>query len=168
METHTSHYEKAENWSPPLTQQYEYPSAWTRPAQPPVISRERTQRQREGMGMAKAGPRMPKVRAVALARAFKRGLVVTSLAIFASFSGLVAFHQVTSTASQQSASSSPPTPTSTSSSTRNSFFNQQGGNTFGTGSSTSSGGSASSSSSSTSSSGSSSSSPSPVSGSHVS
>lgn len=167
METNTSRYDKTGSWGPSLVQQYGSPSAQTRPGRFPVTPQDRMQWQRGGAGTAKAAPRMPKARAVALARAFKRGLVVASLAVFTSFSGLVAFHQAISADSQQSTSSSQATPTSTPS-TSNSFFNQQGGNTFGSGSSTSSGGSDSSSSSSTSSSGSNNSSSSAVSGSHVS
>ncbi len=167
METNTSRYDKTGIRGLSLTQQYRVPSTQTRPDRLPVTPQDRTQWQRGGAGTAKAASRMPKTRALALARALKRGLVVASLAVFTSFSGLVAFHQAISANSQQSTSSSQATPTSTPS-TSNSFFNQQGGNTFGSGSSTSSGGSDSSSSSSTSSSGSSNSSPSPVSGSHVS
>jgi hypothetical protein len=167
METNTSQYDKTGIRGLSLTQQYGIPSAQTRPSRIPITPQDRMQRQREGAGTAKGAPRMPKARAQALARAFKRGLVLASLAVFTSFSGLVAFHQMAGASSQKSSTASQATPTSTPSSSNN-FFNQQGGNTFGTGSSTSSGGSDSSSSSSTSSSGSSNSSPSPVSGSHVS
>ncbi len=90
---------------------------------------------------------MPKARALALVRTFKKWLVVASLAAFVSFSGLVAYHHVGTAASQ----------TSSSSQDSNGFLNQQGGNNFG--SSNSSQGSTS---------GTSNSSQAPVSGSHTS
>ncbi|HEY0755631.1 MAG TPA: hypothetical protein VGD98_16860 [Ktedonobacteraceae bacterium] len=71
--------------------------------------------------------RMPKVRALALARLFKQALVVTSLAAFASFSGLVAYHQINTSSSQKSTTSP-----KTTSQQNNTFFNQQGGNNLGT------------------------------------
>lgn len=77
--------------------------------------------------------RMPKAKALALVSLFKKSLVVMSLAAFASFSGLVAYHQVNSSSNQQSTTST----TSSSQQNNNSFFNQQGENNLGTSTSTS-------------------------------
>jgi hypothetical protein len=75
---------------------------------------------------------MPKARALALVRTFKKWLVVASLAAFVSLSGLVAYHHVGTAASQPSSGSSQTTPTTSSSSQdSNGFLNQQGGNNFG-------------------------------------
>src|SRR2546423_13565089 len=101
----------------------------------------------------RAAEKMPKKRALALARTLKRWLVVASIVGFGTFGGLVAFHQVGTTASQISSGSSKTNSTSSSSSKNsNNFLKQQGGNTSGTSSSSSSSSSTSSSSTSSSSS----------------
>src|SRR6266704_6307023 len=67
----------------------------------------------------KAPEKMPKARALALARTLKRWLAVASIVGFGTFSGLVALHQVGTTASQSthtSSGSSTTTSTTTSSS----------------------------------------------------
>jgi len=77
--------------------------------------------------------------ALTLARSLKKWLVVASIVGFGTFSGLVAVHQVGSTASQSTQTSSGSSTTSTSSSTSqksNNFFNQ-GGNNLGTSTSSS-------------------------------
>lgn len=97
----------------------------------------------------KAPEKMPKARTLALARTLKRWLAVVSIMGFGTFSGLVALHQVGTTASQStqtSSGSSTTTPTTTSSSSTstsssssqnsNGFFNQ-GGNNFGSSTSSS-------------------------------
>ncbi|HVB22911.1 MAG TPA: hypothetical protein VNG51_13290 [Ktedonobacteraceae bacterium] len=95
----------------------------------------------------KAKP-MPKARALALVNTLKKSLVVAALATFVSFSGLAAFHQVSTTASKTTSVSS--TSSSSQSSGKN-ILNQTGGSNIGTSSSsqgTSSGTGSSSSSSS--------------------
>ena len=93
-------------------------------------------------GSPKSPERMPKARALALARTLKKWLVVASLASFSIFSGLVAYHQVGTTAtstksgeSKQTTASA--TPSSSQTSNSNNFFKQQGGNNFGSNSSSS-------------------------------
>ncbi len=85
---------------------------------------------------AQTPPRMPKDRALALARLFKKSLVVMSLATFASFSGLVAFHQLNTTTSQKSTTTSTSTTTSRSHEEDNGFLNQQGDDNLGNNSAT--------------------------------
>jgi hypothetical protein len=90
----------------------------------------------------KAPEKMAKSRALALANTLKRWLAVASIVGFGTISGLVAFHQVGTTASQSTQSSSGSSNTnstaSSSSQNSNSFFNQQGGNSSGTSSSSTS------------------------------
>ncbi len=89
----------------------------------------------------KTKEKMPKARALALANTLKRWLAVASIVGFGTFGGLVALHQVGTTAVQSTQSSSGSSNTSSTSSSlsenSNSFFNQQGGNTSGTSSSSS-------------------------------
>src|SRR5204863_10066262 len=110
--------------------------------------------QQRGVGQKhRAAEKMPKTRALASVRTLKTWLVVASIVGFGTFGGLVAFHQVGTTATQISLGSSKTNSTSSSSSkTRNNFLKQQGGNTSGTSSSSSSSSSTSSSSTSSSSS----------------
>jgi hypothetical protein len=108
----------------------------------------------------KAPERMSKARALNLVRGFKKGLVVASILSFASFSGLAAYHQSTTTSSNTSSSSqttsasgstsknSTSSSTSSSSNSSNSssssgYFNQNGSSNFGSSSSSSSGSSVS-------------------------
>lgn len=117
----------------------------------------------------KSPERMPKARALALARTLKKWLVIASFVSFGTLSGLVAFHQVGTTTSHttQSSSKSSQAATATPSSS-NGFFNQQGGNNIGSSNSSQGSTSGSSNSSQGSTSGSSNSSQTPVSGSGVS
>lgn len=140
MENNPYEYDKRVAWQMPQNQPYNntYPGAYInqppgaaqalRQQQVPQTRQEPRMQQTRG---AKTPPpaRMPKARAVALTRLFKKGLVVMSLATFASFSGLVAYHQLSTTSSQKTST------TTTSSSTQknnNTFFNQQGDDNLGT------------------------------------
>jgi hypothetical protein len=73
--------------------------------------------------------RMPKAQAVALARTFKKWLIVASLVSFGTLSGLVAYHQLNVPANQAPSGPAQVTPATPSSS--GGFFDQQGGNNFG-------------------------------------
>lgn len=85
---------------------------------------------RQAQQTSKSTPaRMPKDRALALARLFKKALAVASIATFASLSGIVAFHQANASTSQKSATS---TTTSSQEENNNPFFNQQGDDHLGT------------------------------------
>lgn len=138
MQKNPYEYDTSMSWQTPQHQQYAggYP-AYQRPAA--------LQAQRPGPAGRGTPPkppaRMPKVRALALAQALKRGFVVVSLTAFALFSGLVAYHQASATTAQKSSSSAQATPTTTSSSQQgsNGFFNQQEGNNLGTNTSSSQG-----------------------------
>jgi hypothetical protein len=166
METNPYQYDNYVRTVPRVPQQKQYSegrhvTAPTSQQRSAVLPNQKLQ-QRGGAHSPKPAERMPKARALALARMLKKWLVIASLASFGTFSGLVAYHQVGTTAtSTKSGESKQKTVSATSSSSQssnnNSFFNQQGGNNFG-----------SDSSSSTSASGSSSSSSTPVSGSSVS
>src|SRR2546421_12431514 len=143
METNPYEYDTSVQWRPQQNQLYEgrYVSPRTGQQQPPVLQNQRPQL-RSGNQKPKPPEKMPKARALALARSFKRWLVVASLVSFGTFSGLVAVHQVgsTSVASQSSSTSSnssQTTSSSSNSSTQNSSssLNQQGGNNIGSSSS---------------------------------
>lgn len=96
--------------------------------QPPGAPQAYQARQVQKMTAA-PGARMPKERALALARLLKRSLIVASVATFASFSGLVAYYQINTSSNQKSTTS---TTTSTQQQNTNPFFNQQGDNHLGT------------------------------------
>jgi hypothetical protein len=81
--------------------------------------------------------KMSKARALALAGTLKRWLVVASFVGFGTFSGLAAFHQVSSTTTSSHSSSSSSQNSSSSSSTSGSSLNQSGSNNFGSSSSSS-------------------------------
>ena len=135
METNPYEYDRTIPWIPQQNQLYEGGYVTDRAGQQrsPDLQNQRPQQRRVDQ-KPKPPERMPKARALALARALKKGLVIASLVSFGAFSGLVAYHQVgtTTTANQTSSGSSQATPASTSSSQNsNGFFNQQGGNNFG-------------------------------------
>ena len=84
----------------------------------------------------RAPQKMPKARVLALTNTLKKWLAIASIVGFGTLSGLVAFHQVGTTATQTSSGSSKTNSTTNSSSNNsNSFLQQQGGNTGGTSSS---------------------------------
>src|SRR2546421_9785532 len=140
METNLIDYDTRASWRPPQNQHYEGglvtpQDSWQELPRP----RNGGSPQREGGQKPRAAEKMPKQRALALARTLKRWLVVASIVGFGTFGGLVAFHQVGTTASQISSGSSKTNSTSSSSSkNNNNFLKQQGGNTSGTSSSSSS------------------------------
>jgi len=72
---------------------------------------------------------MPKARALELAQTYKKRIVFVSLVVFGLLSGLVAYHQVGSTANPGQAGSSQSAPATQPS--NGGFFDQQGGNNFG-------------------------------------
>jgi hypothetical protein len=132
-------YETAVPWMPEQRQLHKGDVSG-RSARAPFAGQPRQQ----GDGQKpKKSERMPRERALALARRLKKGLALASVVSFATFSGLVAFHQAgtttTATASHATSGSTrartaTATPASTPSST--SFLHQQGGNNFGSSSST--------------------------------
>ncbi len=136
METNPYEYSTIVPWIPQQNQLYESAYVTTRSgSQRPPVSQNQGLAQR-GVGQKSKPPeRMPKARALALVRTFKKWLVVASVVSFGTFSGLAAFHQVNTTTSQAtktSSGTSQKTSTTTSSSqSSNSFLNQQGNNNFG-------------------------------------
>jgi len=139
METNLIDYDTRASRIPPQNQHYEGGlvtpqeslQQLPRPGNPGLAQR--------GVGQKpRAMEKMPKKRVLALARTLKRWLVVASIVSFGTLGGLVAFHQVGTTASQISSGSSKTNSTSSSSSKNsNNFLKQQGGNTSGTSSSSS-------------------------------
>ena len=135
METNPYEYSTKVPWIPQQNQLYESTYVTTSSgSQRPSVSQNQGLAQR-GVGQkSKLPERMPKARALALVRTFKKWLVVASVVSFGTFSGLAAFHQVstTSQATNTSSGTSQKTSTTTSSSqSSNSFLNQQGSNNFG-------------------------------------
>ena len=149
METNLIDYDTRASWRPPQNQHYEGGLVTPQGIRQELPRPRNRGLQQRGVGQKpRAAEKMPKKRALALARTLKRWLVVASIVGFGTFGGLVAFHQVGTTASQISSGSSKTNSTSSSSSkNNNNFLKQQGGNTSGTSSSSSSSSSTSSSSS---------------------
>src|SRR2546430_10050945 len=135
METNPYEYDTSVQWRPQQNQFYEgrYVSPRTG-QQPPVLQNQRPQL-RSGNQKPKPPEKMPKARALALARSFKKWLVVASLVSFGTFSGLVTFQQVgstttatgsTSTSSGSSSTSSKSFQTTSSSTSSSRYFLNQG------------------------------------------
>lgn len=137
METNPYEYSTTVPWIPQQNQLYEsaYVTTSSGSQRPPVSQNQRLAQR--GVGQKSKPPeRMPKARALALVRTVKKWLVVASVVSFGTFSGLAAFHQVSTTTTSQatntSSGTSQKTSTTTSSSqSSNSFLNQQGSNNFG-------------------------------------
>ncbi len=108
-------------------------------------------------GQAPKEQRMTKARALELVRKFKQSLVVASIISFGSVSGLIAYHQISTTAVNQTTSGASQSTSSSSSSSSNSsssnnntsnsnsstsssngYFNQQGSSNLGSSNSSSS------------------------------
>ena len=149
METNLIDYDTRASWIPPQNQHYEGGLVTPQDSWQELPRPQNRGLPQRGVGQKpRAAEKMPKTRALALVRTLKRWLVVASIVGFGTFGGLVAFHQVGTTASQISSGSSKTNSTSSSSSkNNNNFLKQQGGNTSGTSSSSSSSSSTSSSSS---------------------
>jgi hypothetical protein len=144
MATNPYDYDTTVQWIPQQNQLSESRDITERTSQqrPPVLQNQRPQQ--TGRGQKPGAPeKMPKARALALARTLKRWLVVASIVGFGTFSGLVAFHQVSSTTaashstSTSSGSSSQSTSSSNSSSQNSNSFLNQGGHNFGSSNSSS-------------------------------
>ncbi len=135
METNPYEYSTTVPWIPQQNQLYESAYVTTRSgSQRPPVSQNQGLAQR-GVGQKSKPPeRMPKARALALVHTFKKWLVVASIVSFGTFSGLAAFHQVSTTSqatNTSSGTSQKTSTTTTSSQSSNSFLNQQGSNNFG-------------------------------------
>jgi len=140
METNLIDYDTRASWRPPQNQHYEGGLVTPQDSRQELPRPRNSGLPQHGVGQKpRAAEKMPKKQALALARILKRWLVVASIVSFGTFGGLVAFHQVGTTASQISSGSSKTNSTSSSSSkNNNNFLKQQGGNTSGTSSSSSS------------------------------
>jgi hypothetical protein len=151
MEINPYEYERTVPWIPQQNQAFASRDIAARPGQRPSQLQNSRPQQKGGVQKPRQPERMSKARALGLARAFKKGLVVASIVTFGSFSGLVAYHQIGTTAvSNTSSGSSQSTPASSSSSnssssssnssnsSSNGYFNQQGSSNFGSSSSSNS------------------------------
>jgi hypothetical protein len=144
MEINPYEYDRTVSWIPQQNQAFASRDLAAHPGQqPPQLQNSRPQ-QKGGVQKPKQPERMSKARALGLVRSFKKWLVVASIVTFGSFSGLVAYHQIgttainpTSSGSSQSTSSSSSSSNSSNSSnsSSNGYFNQQGGSNFGSSSS---------------------------------
>ena len=177
METNPYEYDRTVPWVPQQNQRYDGRYFTPRTTQQPVGAARSAQFIASSPPAVARGPkprspeRMPKARALALARTLKKWLTIASIASFGTLSGLVAFHQVGATASHTNQSSSKSSQAATATATpssSNGFFDQQGGNNFGSSNSSQGSTDGSNNSSQGSTSGSSNSSQAPVSGSGVS
>ncbi|HEX6556213.1 MAG TPA: hypothetical protein VF026_25870 [Ktedonobacteraceae bacterium] len=168
METNPYEYDRTVPWVPQQNQRYDSRYFTSRTAVgaqfiepiPPVAHSRRPK--------PRSPERMPKARALALARTLKKWLTIASIVCFGTLSGLVAFHQVGTTTSHTNQSSSKSPQATATPSSSNGFFDQQGGNNFGSSNSSQGSTDGPSNSSQGTTSGSSSSSQAPVSGSGVS
>jgi len=136
METNLKEYNTRASWSPPQNQLYEGRVVTPQSNRQQLPRPQYVGQPQYGVGQKpKAAVKMPKARVLALANTLKRWLAIASIVSFGTFGGLVALHQVgtTATTSQTSSTSSQ----TSSSQNNNSFFNQ-GGNNFGTSSSSTS------------------------------
>jgi hypothetical protein len=142
MQTNLNDYDTRPSWTPPQNQPYSSQFVTSQNGRPQfALPQNLASTQRPAGQKPKAPEKMPKARAMALANKFKRMLAIASIVGFGAFGGLVALHQVGTTATQTSSGSSSSNSSSSSSSSSqnsNNFLNQQGGNTSGTSSSSSS------------------------------
>ncbi|HEY6541155.1 MAG TPA: hypothetical protein VIZ18_09465 [Ktedonobacteraceae bacterium] len=151
MQANLHDYDKRASWMPPQNQPYTGRFVTSQDGRPQYAPQAQPQHpaqiQRPMDQKPKAPQKMPRERAMALAYRFKRAFAIASIVGFGTLSGLVALHQVSSTATQSNQSSSGSSSsnssnssnsTNSSSQSSNGFFNQQGGNTGGTSSSSSS------------------------------
>jgi hypothetical protein len=137
METNPYEYSTTVPWIPRQNQLYESAYVTTGSgSQRPPVSQNQGLAQRGVSQKSKLPERMPKARTLALVRTFKKWLVIASVVSFGTFSGLAAFHQVSTTTTSQATNTSSGTSqktsaTTSSSQSSNSFLNQQGSNNFG-------------------------------------
>ncbi len=149
MEINPYEYDRTVPWIPQQNQAFAGRDIAARTAQQPSQLQNSRPPQKGAVQKPRQPERMSKARVLALVRSFKKWLVVASIVTFGSFSGLVAYHQVSTTAinhtssgSSQSTSSSSSSSSNSSSSSSNSsnsssngYFNQQGSSNFGSSSS---------------------------------
>jgi hypothetical protein len=140
MEKNLYYYDTTVQWTPQQNPLNEGRFVTAQAGQQQLPRPQNPKPPQNDMGQKPRAPeKMPKARTLALARTLKRWLAVASIVGFGTFSGLVALHQVGTTASQSTKTSSGSSTNSTSSSSSqnsNSFLNQ-GGNNLGTSTSSS-------------------------------
>lgn len=101
METNLIDYDTRASWIPPQNQHYEGGLVTPQDSQQELPRPRKRGLPQHSVGQKhRAAEKMPKKRALALARTLKRWLVVASIVSFGTFGGLVAFHQVGTTVSQ--------------------------------------------------------------------
>jgi hypothetical protein len=129
MERNPYEYERAVPWIPQQNRLSEARYIAARPT--PQLAALQYQEWQQRVQDQKPRPqeRMSKARALELAQTYKKRIVFASLVVFGLLSGLVAYHQVGSTASLGQAGPSQSAPATQPS--NGGFFDQQGGNNFG-------------------------------------
>lgn len=134
METNPKDYDARATWIPPQNRLFEGGPVTAQDGQQQLPRLQNQEMRQQNVGQKPKVPeKMPKARVLALSNTLKRWLAVASIIGFGTFGGLVAFHQVGTTASQTSSGSSKANSTSSSSSQNsNNFLKQQGGNSSGT------------------------------------
>ena len=129
MERNPYEYDRAVPWIPQQNWLGEARYIPARPTPQPAALQYQEWQQRVQDRKPRPQERMPKSKALELAQSYKKRIVFASLVVFGLLSGLVAYHQVGSTANlvqtgpSQSAAATQPS--------NSGFFDQQGGNNFG-------------------------------------
>ena len=129
MERNPYEYERAVPWIPQQNRLSEARYIPVRPTPQLTALQYQEWQQRVQDQKPRLQERMPKARALELAQTYKKRIVFASLVVFGLLSGLVAYHQVGSTANLGQGGPSQTAPATQPS--NGGFFDQQGGNNFG-------------------------------------
>jgi hypothetical protein len=132
MQTNPYEDERTIAWVPQESRFYERESDKVHGSQQPASLHYQEWQQSIQSPRSNIQERMPKTQALELVNVYKKRLMVATLVAFGLVSGLVAFHQVGTTAAQNQVSPSQSAPV-TQPSNGGGFFDQQGGNNFGSG-----------------------------------
>lgn len=131
METNPQDYDRRASWIPQQNQRYEGRVATAPDGRQQLTRPQSLEQPQRVVGQKPRAPeKMPKTRVLALANTLKRWLAIASIVGFGTLGGLVALHQVGTTATTTTTSTSSTT-SQTSSSQANKNFLKQGGNTIG-------------------------------------
>lgn len=131
METNPQEYNRRASLIPQQNQRYEGRVATTQDGRQQLTRLQSPGQPQRVVGQKPRAPeKMPKTRVLALANTLKRWLAIASIVGFGTFGGLVALHQVGTTATTTTTSASSTT-SQTSSSQASKNFLKQGGNNIG-------------------------------------
>src|SRR5450759_705358 len=131
METNPQVYDRRASWIPQQNQRYEGSVATPQYGRQQLTRPQSPEQPQRVVGQQPRAPqKMPKTRVLALANTLNRWLAIASIVGFGTFGGLVALHQVGTTATTTTTRTSS-TSSQTSSSQANKNFLKQGGNNVG-------------------------------------